>query len=145
MDTDKDVTPSVDFLAVGTEETTGRKLFTVSSSGGSQYGVYLDTCVAILIVDVVDRFWVFWLGTTTKDADQRVRGHAMTGGKSEVERGQDVLVGFKRDLVEYGGYPRKNLHLADSLDQARKILVDQLKVTPETADASIIYLENLAE
>jgi len=126
------------FIAVGKEEHTGRHLFSikdpsVSEAGGQQAGVYLDQCVCIMTIEEGDAFWIFWL---SPDATGKVKGHTASGRRND---GEEDLSGFRRDLLS-AGFPRRNLHVADSLVTARTILVENVKVTPEAAVSIVDYL-----
>lgn len=106
------------------------------SSGKDQVAVLLDTCVAIMTVNLPERFYLFYLAP---GADQKVRGQLVTGRKTAEERGaSDVLDKLRRDLLDVG-FPAKKLFAVNSLPEAKKTLIDQLKVEPKCADQIVLH------
>uniref|UniRef100_A0A6C0BNL8 Uncharacterized protein n=1 Tax=viral metagenome TaxID=1070528 RepID=A0A6C0BNL8_9ZZZZ len=125
------------FIAVGKEDHTGKYLFTVKdpsiADSTHQVGVYLEACVTILTVETPERYWVFWLAPT----DGKVKGHSFSGTPDPAAT---FLDGFRQDLLD-AGYPGHKLHTASSLEEAARVLVDKVRVTPEAADNIVKYLE----
>jgi hypothetical protein len=120
------------FLAVARHQD-GQFFFTTSKSEDMGAGVLLDTCVAIITVETEARFWLFWMAP---DASGKVQGHTISGDKEAGE--VNVLADFCHDLTTVAHFSR--LHQVHSLEEAERVLIDRVKVTPQAAQGIVAYL-----
>jgi len=74
------------------------------------------------------------------DPSGKIKGHTASGRKTEEERGRDVLENFRNDLRR-ANFAARFLHATSSFDEARTVLVEKIKVTPQAADNIIDYLK----